>query len=261
LETPPSLSFGTARALLFGRFRHPPLRKQVNLHRLEAACIYSCDWQLSHRQERAWILNLEKTRGAKQAKANEINGLHLPPPNRHLPFHLSPSMASSPPTYTSLSSTNSSSYHKNQAVFFSLIVAPYALLSLFIPITASLSRILPFLLFSSGIHFFTHPYLISRVFPSFSPDSHEGQSRLWTAGNLQLASLLTLAVGLVGARVESISENQLGGLFVLFVFGGGGAFAAWNGGTQPSSFFCPRGLQVFPFIVKLKEYLRFLAYF
>jgi hypothetical protein len=144
-------------------------------------------------------------------------------------------MAPSPPTYTSLSGNSSSSSHKNQAVFITLIVAPYALLSLLIPTTASLPRLLPFLFFSSVIHLYTHPYLISRLFPSILPDSPEGQRKLWTGGNWQLACLLTLAGGLVGARINTLSEGELICIWLFLGVGGSAAFIAWNSGTQRSS--------------------------
>jgi hypothetical protein len=147
-------------------------------------------------------------------------------------------MAPSPPTYTSLSGNSSSSSHKNQAVFITLIVTPYALLSLLIPTTVSLPRLLPFLFFSSVIHLYTHPYLISRLFPSLQPESPGEQKKLWTAGNVQVAYLLMLAVGLVGARMNTMSDGEIFCAIMLFVFGGLG-FSAWNGGTQPSASLLP----------------------
>jgi hypothetical protein len=225
-------SFGTARTLSFDRSRYPPRRKQANSRRLETAL-------LRHEVTLVTAISPTSRRDLVDPQSEEGRSKQKSGVNSACSFLLSTvicssspssSMAPSPPTYTSLSGNSSSSSHKNRAVFITLIVAPYALLSLLVPTTASLSRLLPFLFFSSVIHLYTHPYLIFRLFPSILPDSPEGQRKLWTGGNWQLASFLTLVVGLVGARMESMSEGQLGGSFGLFMFGGGVSFAAWNGG-------------------------------
>jgi hypothetical protein len=140
-------------------------------------------------------------------------------------------MSSPPPNYTTISDDNASSTHKNEPIFIASIIAPYALLSLLIPTTVSLPELLPFLLLSSVVHFYTHPHTISRLFLSFSPDSLEGQKKLWTAGDWQIKSLSVLVVGLVGARMEMISALGVA-IFIMFPCGGV-AWAICHDSKQP----------------------------
>jgi hypothetical protein len=105
-------------------------------------------------------------------------------------------MSPSPPTYTAISDESPSNV-KNEPLFIASVVGPYALLSLLILTPLPFLGLLPFLVLSSVVHFYIHPYTISRLFPSLSPESLDAQNKVRTAGKWQFASLLVLALGFV----------------------------------------------------------------
>lgn len=140
-------------------------------------------------------------------------------------------MSPSPPTYTSLSNKSSHTPSLSQILFLAIIIAPYALILLCTSETTPLFKLLPLLFFFSILHLYTHPYVISRLFPSVDPESAAGQKKWWIAGNVQIACLLAAAGGLVGARLEGTSSDGLVGVFFAFIVSGG---VALGHGTEVS---------------------------
>jgi hypothetical protein len=141
-------------------------------------------------------------------------------------------MSPSPAAYIPLTDTLSqpSSESDGETLFIVLASLPYTLITLLVHLhPSSLAHLFIFLVLLSLLHFYVHPHIIARVFPSVSPESRE--RKLWVAGNFQLANIMGTCMGSLAARMgEDFSSADLAGLLLAFTGGGCGSFAAWNFG-------------------------------